>query len=207
MPPSMDLRAGLDRLDLALDGEASTKLQRYAALIERWNRAYNLVGRGEGSRLIERHLLDSLTVLGACHGRRCLDLGSGAGLPGIPLAIAGGPSRHWTLIDSNGKKTRFLFQAVLELGLENVRVVQQRFSAFRTAEPYDTIVSRAVGPMEELVLESWHLAGAGTRYLFLKGKYPTDELAALSAQVRLIDVVALPVFADTAERHLVILEC
>ncbi|MDY6829859.1 MAG: 16S rRNA (guanine(527)-N(7))-methyltransferase RsmG [Pseudomonadota bacterium] len=206
MSPPMDLQAGLDRMHLALDTEARTQLQRYAALLERWNRAYNLVGRGEASRLIERHLLDSLTVLDACHGQRCLDLGSGAGLPGIPLAIAGGPGCQWTLIDSNGKKTRFLFQAVLELGLEHVRVVQQRFSAFSTAVPYDTIVARAVGPMEALVRESWHLSGAGTRYLFLKGRYPADELAVLSAQVRLIDVVALPVFADTAERHLVILE-
>jgi 16S rRNA (guanine527-N7)-methyltransferase len=178
------LDAGLMAMDQgiaeALDDAARTALIGYLGLLERWNRTYNLTAVRDPLQMVPRHLLDSLSVLPWVSRGPVLDLGTGAGLPGIPLAIAR-PHLAFTLLDSNGKKTRFVRQAALELGLENVEVVQVRLEAYRPERKFATIVARALASLPSLYASAQALATADGRLLALKGPLAADELAALVA--------------------------
>ncbi len=144
------LDSGLSRLGLALDRAQQEGLLGYLGLLLKWNRVYNLSAVRDPREMVGRQLLDSLAVAPYLHGDRVLDLGTGAGLPGIPLAIAE-PRRRFTLIDSNGKKTRFVQQSVIELGLGNVEVVRARVEAFRPDLGFDTVTARAFASLPELL--------------------------------------------------------
>lgn len=189
MPPGADtptLRARLDAGLAAMDDRIGTRLDEasraaliaYLGLLERWNRAYNLTAVRDPEQMVPRHLLDSLAVLPWVTRGPVLDLGTGAGLPGIPLAIAR-PKLGFTLIDSNGKKTRFVRQAVLELGLENVEVIQARLEAYQPEHKFATIVARALAPLPSLYSGARALATEDARLLALKGSQAAAELAAL----------------------------
>ena len=180
------------------------QLLDYLKLLEKWNQAYNLTAIRDPWAMVPRHLLDSLAALPYVRGSRLLDVGSGAGMPGMVLAIAK-PDLHCTLLDSNGKKTRFLTQAKIELKLSNVEVVQARAEDYQTAQPFDCIISRAVGALAELVAQTRHLLAPGGLWLAMKGRRPEAELAALPTDMR-ATVHRLQVPGLKAGRHLVVME-
>ncbi len=175
----------------ALDETARGQLVHYLQLLARWNRAYNLTAVRDPREQVARHLLDSLAILPWVTRGPVLDLGTGAGLPGIPLAIAR-PELAFTLLDSNGKKTRFVRQAVLELGLAQVEVLQIRLEAYRPARKFATIVARALASLPDLYRGARNLASDDARLLALKGRLAREELNALLA--------CLPAAAATAAR-------
>ncbi|WP_346838259.1 16S rRNA (guanine(527)-N(7))-methyltransferase RsmG [Microbulbifer sp. SAOS-129_SWC] len=181
-------------------------LLEYLALFARWNKAYNLSAVRDPAEMLERHIIDSLSVVNLCGGddEPLLDVGSGGGLPGIPLAIVH-PARSVSLLDSNGKKTRFLFQVATSLPLPNVAVFNERVEAHRPQQPYAAIVSRAFATIADMVDGSEHLLAPGGRFYAMKGKLPEDELSALAKGIKVERVHPLSVPGCDADRHLIVL--
>jgi 16S rRNA (guanine527-N7)-methyltransferase len=202
--PQTTLDTGLARLGLDLPAVARQKLLDYVALIAKWNQVHNLTAIREPVKMVTHHLLDSLALLTVIDGpaKRLVDVGSGAGLPGIPLAIAR-PDWSVTLLDSNHKKGVFLQQAVSELGLSNVTVVVDRVEAFRPEAGFDYVVSRAFSDLPEFAELSRHLRGPGGTLLAMKGVYPYEEVLQLSPEIGTVEVIRLEVPGVDAERHLV----
>ncbi len=199
------LRQGVGALRLTLPPAAEERLLAYVDLLGAWNRAYNLTAIREPAAMVTHHLLDSLAITSWVHGPRVLDVGSGAGLPGIPLALAR-PSLQLTLLDANGKKARFLTQAKLELGLQNVTVCHARSEAVKFEPPFDTVVARAVATLAQLIAHAdRHVAPQGI-VLAMKGRYPQHELAALPAAWTATRIEALTVPGLAAARHGVVLQ-
>ena len=199
------LAAGAVALDVTISAADEEKLLSYLSLLDKWNRVYNLTAVRETERMVSHHLLDSLAVVSYFQSGRVLDVGSGGGLPGIPLAIARSDLRV-TLIDSVAKKTAFLLQAKAELGLENVSVVTGRVEAHQDAKGFDTIISRAFSDLKEFVTLTRHLLAPGGRWLAMKGLYPHEEIAALPGWVKLRGEHVLTIPHLDATRHLIILE-
>lgn len=195
------LREGLAALSLSLDGRQQAQLLDYLALLSKWNRAYNLTAVRDPAQMVSRQLLDSLSVTPWVRGPRLLDVGTGAGLPGIPLAIAR-PELACTLLDANGKKIRFVRQAVLELGLDNVQVEQQRIEHFRPARPFDTITSRAFASLVDFVESTERLLAADGQWLAMKGPLAEAESEVLPAGLQR-DIIPLQVPGEPGIRHLV----
>lgn len=198
------LDQGLVSLGLALDAAAHTRLLRYLALLQKWNRVYNLTAIRQPSRLVGHHLLDSLAVLPHLPGPRVIDVGSGPGLPGIPLAIA---RQDWevVLLDSNHKKGAFLRQALIELELKNARVAVERAEDWRSSLRATAAVSRAFSDLSGFVQAARHMVEPDGILAAMKGVYPHEELAQLPAGVRVEAVVPLRVPQLDAMRHLVLL--
>lgn len=200
-----DLRGGLAQLQLDLPETVCERLLAYLRLIAKWNRSYNLTAVRDETRMLTHHLLDSLAVLPHVSGPSVLDVGSGPGLPGIPLAIAC-PQWQLTLLDANHKKTTFLRQAVIELQLSNVDVVCERVEHWQAPALFDTVISRAFADLSEFLrLAGRHCAGDG-QMLAMKGVYPHEEVARLPADFSLRDVIALHVPGLAAERHAALLQ-
>lgn len=172
------LQAGLDQLDCSLSNTQLQQLLAFVALLEKWNKTYNLTAVRKPADMLGQHLLDSLSILPYLHGSEILDVGTGPGLPGIPLAIAE-PDKHFVLVDSNSKKTRFMTQAVAELKLDNVEVVHTRIEAYATDQVFTTIVSRAFATLGDFINGCAHLCASETILLAMKGKHPADEIAEL----------------------------
>jgi 16S rRNA (guanine527-N7)-methyltransferase len=186
------------------DAQAAT-LDRYLDLLEKWNRVYNLTAIRERDRMVTHHVLDSLAVLPYLRGPRVLDVGSGAGFPGIPLAIAN-PALHVTLLEANHKKSAFLTQAVAELRLANAAIVTERVESWNTAARFDTIVSRAFAELGELVSLAGRLLAPEGVIAAMKGVHPFEEVEHLPAGFRVREVLRLVVPGLEAERHLVLVE-
>lgn len=199
------LTAGIAALGLTLPDGAEQKLLAYLALLDKWNRVYNLTAVRDAERMVSHHLLDSLAAVPFFQGTTVLDVGSGGGLPGIPLAIAR-PELQVTLIDSIAKKTAFLLQAKAELGLGNLNVVTSRVEDFRPETGFDVITSRAFSDLREFVSLTRYLLKPGGRWLAMKGLYPHEEIAALPAGVKVSADHALVVPGLEASRHLIVLE-
>ncbi|MEG3050083.1 MAG: 16S rRNA (guanine(527)-N(7))-methyltransferase RsmG [Thermomonas sp.] len=196
-----ELEAGLAAL--SLDLALTTPLLDYVALLVRWNATYNLTAVRDPREMIGKHLLDSLAMQPFVRELGTLaDLGTGPGLPGIPLAIAT-PSLHVTLVESNGKKARFLREAVRKLGLANADVAESRIEAFKPGRTFDAITARALATLPLILQLGGHLPGPEGRLLAMKGVLPHDEIAALPAGWRLGAVHPLRVPGLDAERHLV----
>ncbi|CAA6823440.1 MAG: rRNA small subunit 7-methylguanosine (m7G) methyltransferase GidB [uncultured Thiotrichaceae bacterium] len=192
---------GLDRLGVALNARQLHQLQQYMQLMQRWNKVYNLTAVRDPQQMLPLHLWDSLSVAALVRGDDCLDVGSGAGLPGIPLAVLY-PARQFTLLDTNGKKTRFIQQAALELGLDNVQVVQQRVEQWQPDRKFTAIISRAFASLTDFVtVSAAHLQEAGVLYA-MKGRYPEQEIAELPKGWVLSQSHPLDVPGLDAERHL-----
>lgn len=185
--------------------ETIGKLLQYAQLLRVWNRRFNLISRGDEEKLVSRHLLDSLTLLPFLDHGSIIDLGSGAGLPGIPLAICR-PDLSITLLDSNGKKTRFLIQVKTELKLTRLQVVHARMELYRPPAAFNILLSRAVSEVGELIEQSDQFAASDARYLILKGHYPHDELEKIPETHCVSAVEPLRVPGLDAVRHLVIVQ-
>ena len=197
------LQQGLSEMGLDLAAPVQKKLLNFLELLEKWNRAYNLTAVRDPEQMVPRHLLDSLTVLPYLQGPRVLDIGTGAGLPGIPLALAR-PDLEFTLLDSNAKKTRFATQALHDLGLKNVAVVQERVEKFHPETKFDTLIARAFASIPDMLAASRHLCATRGRFLVMKGVFPQEELAAVTDGYR-AEVKALRIPGLDAARHLVIL--
>jgi 16S rRNA (guanine527-N7)-methyltransferase len=204
------LAAGIAALGLALPEDAEAKLLAYLALLDKWNRVYNLTAVRDAERMVSHHVLDSLAAVpffqaGRPDSVRVLDVGSGGGLPGIPLAIAR-PALQVTLIDSIAKKTAFLLQAKAELGLANLNVITSRVEDFRPASGFDIITSRAFSDLKEFVTLTRHLLKPGGHWLAMKGLMPHEEIASLPGWVKVSANHALVIPGLGASRHLIILE-
>ncbi|MBX3652482.1 MAG: 16S rRNA (guanine(527)-N(7))-methyltransferase RsmG [Burkholderiales bacterium] len=199
------LAAGIRALGLDIAAAAQQRMLDYLALIEKWNKAYNLTAVREPRKMLTHHLLDSLAVLPHLRGPRVLDVGTGAGLPGIPLALAR-PDWQFTLLDSSHKKTTFLRQAVIELQLGNVEVICARVETWNAPPPFDTVVSRAFTEVAEFVALAGRLCAKDGVVIAMKGVYPHEELAQLPQAFRLRGVVPLQVPGLGAERHAALLQ-
>jgi len=199
------LAAGVAALGLTLPAGAEAKLLAYLALLEKWNRVYNLTAVRDAERMVRHHLLDSLAAVPFFQGQVVLDVGSGGGLPGIPLAIAR-PELQVTLIDSIAKKTAFLLQAKAELGLNNLNVVTGRVEDFRPESGFDFITSRAFSDLKEFVMLTRHLLNPAGHWLAMKGLMPHEEIASLPDWVKVSADHALLVPGLEANRHLIVLE-
>lgn len=195
---------GAREMGVLLTDQQQTQLLAYLALLNKWNKAYNLTAVRNPDEMVSRHLLDSLSVLPFITGRRWLDVGSGGGMPGVILAIMQ-PDAEFTLLDSNGKKTRFLTQVKLELGLDNLQVVNSRVEAFQPEEPFDGIVSRAFSSLADFTNLTRHLSTTETTWLAMKGLYPDSELQALADDFIVQQSEELAVPGCQASRHLLIL--
>ena len=193
------LSQGLVEMKLAATAHQQRQLLDYLALLEKWNRTFNLTAVRDPAIVVSRQLLDSLSIQDLVRGEHVLDVGSGAGLPGIPLAIMN-PERAFTLLDTNGKKTRFLRQAKLELGLDNVQVEQVRVEQYHPPRLFDTIASRAFASLPDMVELTRHLLAPGGCWLAMKGTVPGDELDALSGEIN-YEIHELAVPGEDARRH------
>ncbi|QSA99127.1 16S rRNA (guanine(527)-N(7))-methyltransferase RsmG [Methylococcus sp. EFPC2] len=194
------LSEGLAALGLPADSIRQARLLEFLNLMGKWNRIYNLTAIASPQDRVRLHLLDSLAILPHLQGERVLDVGTGAGLPGIPLAIYS-PTHRFTLLDSNSKKTRFVQQAAIELGLRNVQVVHSRIEQFRDAEGYDVVLARAYASLADIVRQTGSLLKPGGTILAQKGKLPASEIAELTGWD--VEGQALAVPGVEAERHLI----
>ncbi|MCQ4260350.1 16S rRNA (guanine(527)-N(7))-methyltransferase RsmG [Stutzerimonas stutzeri] len=201
-----ELDDGARQLGVQISEGQRDQLLAYLALLSKWNKAYNLTAVRNTAEMVSRHLLDSLSVAPYVQlgGTRWLDVGSGGGMPGIPLAILF-PERHFTLLDSNGKKTRFLTQVKLELKLTNLEVVHSRVEQFAPAQPFTGITSRAFSSLEDFTNWTRHLGDRDARWLAMKGVQPDDELQALPSDFELERCLVLKVPGCQGQRHLLIL--
>jgi 16S rRNA (guanine527-N7)-methyltransferase len=197
------LQAGLAELGLAPGADACERLLDYVELLARWNAAYNLTAVREPGEMVTRHLLDSLAVAKLVRGDSLADLGTGAGLPGIPLAILA-PERQHTLIDSNGKKVRFLREAVRTLGLANVQVQQSRAEDARGQ--YDCITARAFATLGDMLRMGGHLLAPDGVWIALKGQLSKDEILGVPAGFVVAEVAALAVPGLGAARQVAIIK-
>jgi len=169
------LADGVTALGFTLPQHTIEQCLEYTELLLHWNRTHNLTAASRPEEIISRHLLDSLSISSLICWTRILDIGSGGGFPGIPLALAL-PNTFWTLVDSRGKRTRFLQEVVNRLGLERVKVVQHRVEHYRPLENFDTLVARAVAPLPRLVAITQHLWQEGARVIVMKGSHIEPEL-------------------------------
>ena len=200
-----ELARGAAQLGLPLALEAQQKLLDYLALLAKWNKVHNLTAVREPSRMVSHHLLDSLAVVTHLIGNRIVDVGSGAGLPGIPAAVA---RSEWqvALLEANRKKAAFLKQVLIELKLTNAQVVCERVETWRPQDKFDAVISRAFSGLAEFVRLSRHLCAPQGRLYAMKGVYPHEELSQLPKEVQVEQVIALQVPGLDAERHLVVMK-
>lgn len=195
----------LDEAGISLTDRQKTLLVAYVDMLHKWNKAYNLTSVRDPAEMVVRHILDSIVVAPYLQGQRFIDVGTGPGLPGIPLAIVL-PDAHFTLLDSLGKRVRFLRQVQHELKLENITPVQSRVEAYPSEPPFDGVISRAFASLNDMVSWCHQLPGEKGRFYALKGQLPEDEIASLPDDFSVESVEKLRVPQLEGERHLVIIK-
>lgn len=192
-------------LPFSLPEGSTARFVQFVQLLHKWSSTYNLTSVRDMRQMLARHIMDSVVINPYLQGKQVLDVGCGAGLPGIPLAIIN-PHRHFTLLDSNNKKTRFVQQVITELQLDNITVVTERIENYRPENSFDTIVARAYSAIDNLVAGIQHCVSTNSIILAMKGTYPLAELETIPQGYRLDKVEPLQVPGMEAERHLVILK-
>ena len=195
----------LDEAGISLTDHQKNQLVAYVDMLHKWNKAYNLTSVRDPNEMLIRHILDSVVVAPHLVGSRFIDVGTGPGLPGIPLSIVL-PDAHFTLLDSLGKRVRFLRQVQHELGLTNITPVQSRVEDFPAEPPFDGVISRAFASLNDMVSWCHHLPGQGGRFYALKGQLPDDEIGQLPAEFAVDSVIKLRVPQLDGERHLVMIK-
>ncbi|MAX56357.1 MAG: 16S rRNA (guanine(527)-N(7))-methyltransferase RsmG [Alcanivoracaceae bacterium] len=196
------LLRGASAMQIELSDDQADALMDYLGLFQKWNKAYNLTAIREPQSMVDLHLLDSLAVHPYVQeANNIIDVGTGPGLPGVVLAIMN-PHKQFTLLDSNGKKTRFLFQARTALQLENLTIVNDRVEAYHPPQPFDMIVSRAFASLADMTTWCRHLRADDGCFLAMKGQYPDDELRAIEDEFKLVASHAIEVPGVEGERHL-----
>lgn len=196
------LEAGIAALQLTLSAQAVDQLMAYLTLLEKWNKVYNLTAIRNPQEMLVKHLLDSLAIVPHIDGQRLIDVGTGGGLPGIPLAICF-PDRQVDLLDSNSKKTRFLIQAKAELGLENTQVFHQRVETYQPAERYDGVVSRAFASLEDMMHWTAHLLKPDGFWWAMKAQKDFEDYSKLPGLVKIEAMIDLQVPGLEAQRMLI----
>ncbi|WP_338883923.1 16S rRNA (guanine(527)-N(7))-methyltransferase RsmG [Xenorhabdus sp. TH1] len=200
------LESLLAKTDIKLSLPQKQQLVAYVDMLNKWNKAYNLTSIRDPKQMLVRHIMDSIAVNPFLHGTRFIDVGTGPGLPGIPLAIVR-PDSHFTLLDSLGKRVRFLRQVQHELGLNNIEPVQSRVEEFIPEPPFDGVISRAFASLQDMLSWCNHLPKPlEGRFYALKGVLPEDELAQLPMGIVLDTVISLQVAELDEQRHLVVLK-
>ena len=192
-------------LGVSCELQTLSKLSHYIEELLKWNRHFNLLGMNEVDGIKSKHILDCLAVSPFLSGQTILDVGTGAGLPGIPLAIVN-PDKHFVLLDSNGKKTRFLFQVKVALGLSNVTVENSRIENYQSTQQIDIVLSRAFASLRDMVDLSKHLLGDKGQWVAMKGRYPEQEIAELPSSAQVIGTEKLSIPGEEGERHLIRLQ-
>lgn len=192
-------------MGISASGEQVTQLAAYLRLIERWNSAYNLTAVTDVHSMVSRHILDSVSILPHLQGKSFVDVGTGAGLPGIPLALLM-PSAKFALVETNGKRTRFLLQVASELSLTNVTLHKSRVEQFQTVSGFDGVLSRAFSSLEQMLRLTDHLCAANGRFYAMKGAYPEKELSEISKDYIVLEALSLSVPQQIGERHLLIIQ-
>lgn len=195
------LEKGLQALGIEATSEQVSLLIQYLALLEKWNKVYNLTAIRDPEEMLVKHLLDSLATVPHITGTRWIDVGTGGGLPGIPLAIMF-PENQVDLLDSNSKKTRFLIQVKTELSLKNTQVIHERVEKYQPIALYDGVISRAFASMDDMLHWTNHLLKEGGSWWAMKGQESFEDLTALSGEVRVQEVIKLSVPELNAERML-----
>jgi 16S rRNA (guanine527-N7)-methyltransferase len=196
------LKKGAHLMGAELSDDVILTLVRYLELLQKWNKAYNLTAIRDPEQMINLHLLDSLATLPFIEGNDVIDVGTGPGLPGMVLAICL-PEKNFTLLDSNGKKTRFLTQVKMELGITNVTVLNERVEKHALQGHYDHVISRAFASLTDMINWTLPLPNEKGNFLAMKGVYPESEIQQLPEGVEIQDIFPLKVTNVEAERHLV----
>ncbi len=201
-PNREELQHGISALSLDCSEENLDTLLAYIDLLKKWNSAYNLLGGNESAALVSRHILDSLSINPYLYGNLIADIGAGAGLPGVPLAILN-PDKKFVLIDSNGKKTRFMFQAKLQLGLSNISVENCRIEHYQSKQQIDMVMCRAFSTLADALTMLEPIFSDECKLLAMKGQYPEAEIALLPAGFELSRSIKLDVPGSESQRHLI----
>lgn len=196
------LSTGIAELELLVPQSVQESMLSFLKFLQKWNKAYNLTAIDDFTTMISAHLLDSLSIAPYLQGEYILDIGSGAGFPGIPLALAY-PDKKFVLLDSVGKKTRFLLQAASTFKISNVEVVQTRMEKFSADHCFDAIICRAVGEMADIVAKTKQVICPKGRWLMMKGEYPHKEMKALTNTAK---AITLRVPGLKAQRHVIVIE-
>ncbi|MFW2371721.1 MAG: 16S rRNA (guanine(527)-N(7))-methyltransferase RsmG [Gammaproteobacteria bacterium] len=199
MDASRRLTHGLEKMGISLDAETCKTQVQYLELIQKWNKVYNLTAITDLDQMVVRHLLDSLSILPFIDDTPILDVGTGAGLPGIPLALAR-PEYEFVLLDSNGKKTRFLTQVKIELDIDNIDIIHSRIEDYRPSKTFSIVTCRAFAEINTILERTQHLLTSETRILAMKGK---QELPVLEAGFKQVDSHPLQVAWLNEERQLI----
>ena len=197
-----ELQRGISSLSLNCNEEMLSSLLAYIDLLKKWNLAYNLLGGNESDSLVSRHILDSLSINPYLEGNLIADIGAGAGLPGIPLAILN-PDKNFVLIDSNGKKTRFMFQAKIQLGLDNISIENCRIEHYQSIQQIDMVMCRAFSTLADALTMLQPIFSDECKLLAMKGLYPEDEIARLPDGFELSKSIKLDVPGSESQRHLI----
>jgi 16S rRNA (guanine527-N7)-methyltransferase len=198
----LQLQKGLAELALAHTADMEAALLSYIYLIKEWSSVYNLTAIRDPEEILRRHILDSAAIIPYLQGQTVLDVGTGAGLPGIPLALLQ-PQRSYVLLDSNSKKTRFLRHVQQQFGLTNIQIETNRIESFTNEQGFDTIVSRAFTSLRSFLLATKHLIKPHGQFLAMKGQYPETELGEIPPEFNVLGVHKLVVPFLAAERHVV----
>ena len=197
-----DISDGLVSLGIQANGSQIVQTVKYLSLLLKWNKSFNLVSTLDINEILRRHFLDSLSINTYLNGRNIIDVGSGAGFPGIPLAVFN-PDKQFTLIDSNGKKTRFLFQARMTLDLPLIEIKNCRIEHYQTERQIDMVVSRAVSNLADLVVKLRHLVSKESRILVMKGIVPKNEIKSLPDDFEVVNIEKLDLSITNLVRHVI----
>ena len=197
------LELGIKTLGLSCSSQQIEQLLAYLEMLQRWNKAYNLTAIREPIQMVRLHLLDSLAIHPYVQGvKYIIDVGTGPGLPGIPLAILN-PDINFTLLDSNGKKTRFLFQAINDLSLANAKEINHRVEKYQPEQSFDIVLSRAFSSISDMLTQCDHLVSDSGCFLAMKGKKPDSELSQITKDYKVVDLSHINVPQVDSERHLI----
>lgn len=201
-----NLQKLLDQTDLDVTELQKQQLVKLVELLHKWNKAYNLTSVRDPEQMLVKHIMDSIVVSPYLKGKRFIDVGTGPGLPGLPLAILN-PDKQFVLLDSLGKRLRFIRQALLELGLKNVTAVQSRVEEYQPEDKFDVVLSRAFASLHDMLFWCKHLPNENGHFLALKGQYPEQEIAELDKQFEFMESISLQVPKLEGERCLVKIRC